>query len=239
MIWKWLLHKSSDYVVQKKKRKLLYWCYFLSEICFLSNFIFSFSIWLHGFVRRLRLFGLAWLTNWCCWPQNATHISLLLGKYFSAPKSISLNYQKLDTFMFKSKYEHLGADPSLVLTYTFSVHVLFRCWLCQTLRLQEIGCDVVFWLCLLADSDGLLLLVWIKCGTDRGTGSTLTLWVELSATCCLCLAKTGGHLISPGSHKLDRPTCCPDLLQILQLTFKGRKRKIGAGKRKKKTSIEF
>lgn len=72
----------------------------------------------------------------------------------------------------------------------------------------------------LADLDCLLQLGWIKCATDRGRGSAVTRWVELSATCCLYLVKTGGDLISPGSHKLDRPTCCLDPLLIFPLTFK-------------------
>lgn len=92
----------------------------------------------------------------------------------------------------------------------------------------------------LADLDCLLQLGWIKCATDRGRGSAVTRGVELSATCCLYLVKTGGDLISPGSHKLDRPTCCLDPLLIFPLTFK----ECGKYVQEriiiiKKTSIEF
>lgn len=86
----------------------------------------------------------------------------------------------------------------------------------------------------LADLDCLLLLEWIKCATDRGRGSAVTRWVELSASCCLYLVKTGGDLISPGSHKLDRSTCCPDPLMIFLLPFKG-VRKICTRKKEKNT----
>ena len=97
----------------------------------------------------------------------------------------------------------------------------------------------------LAVLDCSLLLGWIKCATDRGGGSAVTRWVELSATCCLCVVKTGGGLISPGSPKLDRPTCCPDPSLIFPLTFlKSGVRGNTCGKdedegEKKKTSMEF
>lgn len=96
-----------------------------------------------------------------------------------------------------------------------------------------------FFLSALADLDCLLLLEWIKCATDRARVSAVTLWVDLSATFCLHLVKTGRVLISPGSHKLDCPTCCPDLLLIFPLSFKGRERKCAQERRGKKTSIEF
>lgn len=70
----------------KRENYYIFIFYILSEICLLRNLIFIFSIWL------LRPIGSAWLMNWCCWPQNATRIALLLGKYFTTPKCISLNY---------------------------------------------------------------------------------------------------------------------------------------------------
>lgn len=154
---------------------------------------------------------------------------------------------------FRSKYEHVGAGLIPVYIDWMFWYVLARCWfgLFETPHSECIeavgawswcsGLSVFGFRLWLSNLDCFLLLGWIKCATDRGRGCAVTLWVELSASCCLYLVKTGGDLISPGRHKLDRPTCCPDLLLIFLLTFKGRERKICAGKseRKKKTSIEF
>ncbi len=142
--------------------------------------------------------------------------------------------------MLRSKHELLGAALIPMKSECFGA-----CWMLvwapHSECIEAVGdwpwCSVFimsgFGLPTLAYLDCLLLLGWIKCATDGARGSAAPRWVELSATCCLYLVKTGGDLISSGIHKLDRPTCCPDPLLIFLLTFKGSVRKMQAGEKKK------
>lgn len=188
--------------------------------------------------------------SWCYWPQSAKLIFLLQGKSFYCTK---VHIVKLLEMRYLYVQIQIWTFGELILLWSWLTFFLcmrfldagFVClrplagslwvhWGCRRLAVMWYFECVCFWAAGLADSDCSLLLGWIKCATDRGAGSAVTLREELSATCCLCLVKTGGDLISPGSHKLDRPTCCPDPTQVLQHTFIGRERKIGAGKKKER-----
>lgn len=160
-----------------------------------------------------------------------------LERPLAAPKGLTLKCHKPNTFHLKSKASPWNLAFPCPDTVWFVLLVFYGCWfsLFQSLegpqwvrlswsRLDWTRCAFlsVFGFRLwqpLADLDCLLLLGWIKCATDRRRGSAVTQWVDLSATCCLHLVKTGEDLISPGSHKLHRPTCCPCPLADISTHF--------------------